>query len=285
MSDRIVAGFCDDNCKFEVYTREEIIGLLEYVIANNALPSDLIVDGNIDSSTNLAAVNAIVEQNKGTALKIWVGTQAEFDAYTGDKTNLYAIISDDQTLQNLLNKLVTVENNIASFEKTINSICDGITAVPKAAEATKSASSTYAIGSQFAESIRMINPIPEVDAYTPNKPTNINLTVSGNYLTATLSGSNLNSNKFIVNANLEFSVDGSLDSIYNLGLVTIPVTNESKGTISSSSIEVMDTSGNTTLCHIQVFRDVDNSITFSIYGETAWSTTTTYTLVMYTMVV
>lgn len=119
MSDevRVVYGFCQDNCKYPVYTKEDVIGLLKYVIENNALPSD-IVDGNYDSTQGLVAVNSIVDQNKGTALKFFVGTQAEYDAYTGDKTNLFAIISDDTTKQSILDTL-------SQHAKTINRIING----------------------------------------------------------------------------------------------------------------------------------------------------------------
>jgi hypothetical protein len=107
--------YCDDHCKYQTFTAEQIVGLLEYVIENNALPSDLIVDGNIDSSTQISAVNSIVEQNHNKSLKIWVGTQAEYDAYTGDKTNLFAIISDDTTKQEIIDAVNKNTNDIAKI--------------------------------------------------------------------------------------------------------------------------------------------------------------------------
>ena len=123
MSERKVAGFCEDNCKFEVYTKEEIISLFEYVIANNALPEGIINGGSVTSA--LAAVNAIVEQNKGAALKFFVGTQTEWDAYTGDKTNMHPFLSDDATIRNLTNRVTTLEQNVESLDKTVNDICAG----------------------------------------------------------------------------------------------------------------------------------------------------------------
>lgn len=104
--------YCDDHCKYATFTAEQIVGLLEYVIENNALPSDLIVDGTIDSSAQISAVNSIIEQNHNKSLKIWVGTQAEYDAYTGDKTNLFAIVSDDNTKEEILTALNQNTNNI-----------------------------------------------------------------------------------------------------------------------------------------------------------------------------
>ena len=139
MSDiRIVYGFCDDHCKYPVYTKEEVIGLLEYVIANNALPSDLIVDGVINNDTKLAAVNAIVEQNSGKAINLWVGTQAEYDAYTGDKRNLFAIISDDPTKKEIEATLSRHETSLLNTNLVVQNIVDGVTYVPNATNAVDS---------------------------------------------------------------------------------------------------------------------------------------------------
>ena len=120
MSDEVkeVYGFCRDNCRYPVFTKEEVIGLLKYVLEHNELPPD-IVDGNYDSTQGLVAVNSVVDQNKGTAIKFFVGTQAEYDAYAGDKTNLFAIISDDKTKQNIFNTLsqhTTIINEIINGE-------------------------------------------------------------------------------------------------------------------------------------------------------------------------
>ena len=112
----------------------------EYVIEHNALPSD-IVDGNYDSTQGLVAVNSVVEQNKGKALKFFVGTQAEYDAYAGDKTNLFAVISDDTTKQSIIDTL-------SQHTKSINGIIDGSISVNKinGVEITKDENGVLRVG-------------------------------------------------------------------------------------------------------------------------------------------
>ena len=131
MSDeiKVVYGFCQDNCKYPVYTKEDVIGLLQYVIEHNELPSD-IVNGNYDSTQGLVAVNSVVEQNKGKAMQFFLGTQAEYDAYTGDKTNLFSVITDDQTKKSIMDTL-------SQHASSINGMIDGKISVNKASNANK----------------------------------------------------------------------------------------------------------------------------------------------------
>lgn len=71
MSERIVYGFCDDNCKFPVYTREEVLSLLQQAINDGSLL-------NIDAE--YAAIQKIVDGNGGDNITFWTGTEAEFNA-------------------------------------------------------------------------------------------------------------------------------------------------------------------------------------------------------------
>lgn len=68
---RNVWGFCDDNCKFLVYTREEVLSLLQQAINDGTLL-------NIDPT--YAAIKAIVDGNGGDNITFWTGTEAEFNA-------------------------------------------------------------------------------------------------------------------------------------------------------------------------------------------------------------
>lgn len=72
MSDqRNVYGFCDDNCKFLVYTREEVLSLLQQAIEDGSLQ-------NIDA--DYAAIKAIIDSNGGDNIVFWTGTESEFNA-------------------------------------------------------------------------------------------------------------------------------------------------------------------------------------------------------------
>lgn len=66
-----VYGMCQNNCRYLVYTREQVLALLEQAIADGSLK-------NID--VDAAAVTKIADINGGSAVKFWTGTEAEFNA-------------------------------------------------------------------------------------------------------------------------------------------------------------------------------------------------------------
>jgi len=66
-----VFGLCENNCRYLVYTREEVLSLLEQAIAEGSLQ-------NIDFEA--AAVTKIVSDNGGADVSFWTGTEAQFNA-------------------------------------------------------------------------------------------------------------------------------------------------------------------------------------------------------------
>lgn len=66
-----IYGFCDNNCKHLVYTREEVLSLLQQAINDGTLQ-------NIDAE--YAAIKAIVDGNGGENVSFWTGSEAEFNA-------------------------------------------------------------------------------------------------------------------------------------------------------------------------------------------------------------
>lgn len=62
-------------------------------IADNSIDSEHYVDGSIDTThfSLTAAINVNVDQNSGT-LKLWSGTQAQYDALTPDASTIYFIV-------------------------------------------------------------------------------------------------------------------------------------------------------------------------------------------------
>lgn len=66
-----VYGVCGNNCRYLVYTREQVLALLEQAIADGSLK-------NID--VDAAAVTKIADGNGGSDVKFWTGTEAEFNA-------------------------------------------------------------------------------------------------------------------------------------------------------------------------------------------------------------
>ena len=66
-----IYGVCDNNCKHLVYTREEVLALLQQAINDQSLL-------NIDA--DFAAIKKIIDINGGEAVRFWTGTEAEFNA-------------------------------------------------------------------------------------------------------------------------------------------------------------------------------------------------------------
>lgn len=63
---------------------------------------------------NAASGVVTIEQNSQTALKFWVGTQAEYDALTEKETGCFYIISDDSRYETLLTMIRGKQNQITS---------------------------------------------------------------------------------------------------------------------------------------------------------------------------
>ena len=63
------------------------------VMAVNSVDSDQYVDASIDTAHFAldAAINVNVDQNTGT-LKLWSGSQAQYDALTPDASTIYFIV-------------------------------------------------------------------------------------------------------------------------------------------------------------------------------------------------
>ena len=63
------------------------------VLADDAVDSPNYVDGSIDTEhfSLTAAINTVTDQNTGT-LKLWSGSQAQYDALTPDSNTIYFIV-------------------------------------------------------------------------------------------------------------------------------------------------------------------------------------------------
>ena len=114
-----IYAFCDNNCKHLVYTREEVLSLLQQAINDGSLK-------NIDA--DYAAVKSVVDSNAGSDITFWTGTEAEFNALDpapkvshfiprrGEDGKIYICI-DDTSISNL------PTTPLSSAE--IKAICDG----------------------------------------------------------------------------------------------------------------------------------------------------------------
>lgn len=116
---------CDLNCKFEGMTKEQILTAIA-----NAVSTGEIGDINTGFVQTIKTINNI-------PLKFFVGTQAEYNALTAeDKRNLYAIVTDDDSITN-------IESAIAELLENYNHLTDGLNSGSIVVNKAESANSAY----------------------------------------------------------------------------------------------------------------------------------------------
>ena len=125
MSERIYYVICQDNCKFESMTKEQIIAAIAEAT------------GNTPTDVDKAFITKIKEQNTNAAVKIWVGTQAEFNALTEKDPNTLYYYDD---------------TDYAELQAAIEKIISGDTVVGEATHALKADSATKADTADFLSS-------------------------------------------------------------------------------------------------------------------------------------
>lgn len=77
-----VYGVCDNNCKHLVYTREEVLSIIQQAVNDGSLL-------NIDA--DYAAISKLRDNNGGEDVVLWTGTEAEFNALDPAPTVSYFI--------------------------------------------------------------------------------------------------------------------------------------------------------------------------------------------------
>ena len=113
-----VYGICECKEKRQVLSVDQVTDLIQQMAANNwQVPADYIPK---------TSINGIIEQNAGRELKLWLGTQSQWDAFTGDKNNVFAIITDDPTLATINKILNEHGQSIENINKRINTFSEDI---------------------------------------------------------------------------------------------------------------------------------------------------------------
>lgn len=96
---------CEDNCKFESMTKEQIITAIEEATGN--------IPGDIDD----AFITKIKEMNANNQLKWWVGTEAQYNALEEkDLTTLY-VIYDASEYDDLLLEIQELQEQIKALNE------------------------------------------------------------------------------------------------------------------------------------------------------------------------
>lgn len=128
MATPTVYVICDQNCKYEGMTREQILAAI-----TQAVESGTISDVDTGFVQTIKTIN-------GHALKFFVGEQSEYDALTDeDKKDLFAIITNDTTKEGLFDAINTLQTEFNEFKNGIES---GAVSVPKATSAANATALT-----------------------------------------------------------------------------------------------------------------------------------------------
>ena len=96
---------CEDDCKFEGMTKEQILAAIAEAT------------GNTPQGIDEAFISQIVNQNNGSSLKIWMGTRAEYNALTEKDAGTVYHITDDKTPQEAWNKAAAAEATAQAAEE------------------------------------------------------------------------------------------------------------------------------------------------------------------------
>ena len=126
MATPTVYVICDQNCKFESMTKEQILTAIA-----QAVETGEIKDVDTGFVTTIKTIS-------GTPLRFFVGEQSEYDALTEeDKKNLFAIISNDTTKEGILAYLAELDNAIKDTNANLTAEIAAEKEARKAAVATE----------------------------------------------------------------------------------------------------------------------------------------------------
>jgi len=112
---------CDQNCKFEGMTKEQILTAIMQAVNEGTI-------GDID-----AGFIQTIRTINGIPLNFFVGEQSAYDALTdSEKENLFAIITNDTTAVGIAEAIEDLQTN---YEELFKGLSDGSIIVKKAREA------------------------------------------------------------------------------------------------------------------------------------------------------
>lgn len=133
---------CEDNCRFPAMTKEEVIAAIAE--ATGATPT------HIDD----AFITKLKEQNANKAVKIWLGTNFEYNALeTIDESCLY-IITDESYEEDVQAEIEELNARINEFATDVTTLNSDVTELKDKVNVTLLAQGTTS-GTNYSESINL----------------------------------------------------------------------------------------------------------------------------------
>lgn len=126
MSERKYYCLCESNCKFETMTKEQILAAIAQAIETGSV-------GDVDTGF----VTKLKDMNYGTALTVWIGTRAQYNAITERAKNCLYIITDDTTSEDMLK---ACQQALADVEEIRRHVAEEVDAASKMCETAKAES-------------------------------------------------------------------------------------------------------------------------------------------------
>ena len=120
---------------------------------------DATLNANDAASQAFDAASGVVtiEQNSGSPLKFWVGTQEEYEALPEEeRENVFAIITDDTTKEALFDAIEVLRNEFAEFCEWV---ANGTIVAKEATHATNADEATHAASADEAASLKIGTPV------------------------------------------------------------------------------------------------------------------------------
>lgn len=111
MSERNYYVICDDNCRFESMTKEQILTAIAQAVSTGEIQ-------NVDTGF----VTTLKEQNASVGLKFWVGSQAEYNALDPKPSNTFCIITDDTTSEDIDTAIQNMQDEIGGMQAQVSTL-------------------------------------------------------------------------------------------------------------------------------------------------------------------
>lgn len=96
--------FCGSHCMYEAMTKEQTLAAIEQAVSGGQI-----------KDVDTGFITKIKEQNKNVGLKIWVGTQAEYNAIETKENNCFYVITDDTDKED-------IETAIENLQREMNTL-------------------------------------------------------------------------------------------------------------------------------------------------------------------